>query len=69
MNANQYMSAIRISTEAAIRGGRVSLPEIIGCLELAKINVDRQAFQASQNQPPAEKPRIIVPPPVAPGEQ
>ena len=63
------MSAIRLSTEAAIRGGKISLPEIIGCLELAKINVDRQAYLASQNQPPAEPSRIIVPPPVAPGEQ
>jgi hypothetical protein len=49
MDAKQYNAAIKLSTVAAIKAG-VSLPEIIGTLELAKINTERMAFTQAMKQ-------------------
>lgn len=49
MTAQQYNTALRVSTEAAMKGG-LSLPEIIGLLELAKINAGRLVYQHAMNQ-------------------
>ena len=67
MTAQQYTTALRVSTEAAMKGG-LSLPEIIGMLELAKINVERMAYQHAMNQ--VDHNNIVrvatMPPPGAP---
>ena len=44
MTTQNYMAAIRTSTIAALNSG-LSLPEIIGCLELAKLNTERMAYE------------------------
>lgn len=51
MNANEYAGAIKLSTLAAMKSG-LTLPEIIGTLELAKINVERMAYQRAMSAPP-----------------
>ncbi len=66
MTAQQYNTALRVSTEAAMKGG-LSLPEIIGMLELAKINVERMAYQHAMNQVSSNIVRVNAnPPPGAP---
>ena len=67
MTAQQYNTALRVSTEAAMKGN-LSLPEIIGLLELAKINAERMAYQHAVNQ--VDHKNIVrvaaMPPPGAP---
>lgn len=66
MTDQQYNTALRVSTEAAMKGG-LSLPEIIGMLELAKINVERMAYQHAMNQVDKNIVRVAaMPPPGAP---
>ena len=50
MTAKQYHSAIMLSTQAVMQGGQASLPEIIGILEMAKINAERQAYERHKEQ-------------------
>lgn len=64
MNAKEYSTAIRLSTIAAMKSG-LTLPEIIGTLELAKINTERMAYERAMKQPPALPeivPASILPP-------
>ena len=42
-----------------MKSGECSLPEILGCLELTKINAERQAFTHAQTEAGAQKPRIL----------
>lgn len=65
MTAQQYNTALRVSTAAAMKGG-LSLPEIVGMLELAKINVERMAYQHAMNQVGKNIVRVATMPP--PGE-
>lgn len=58
MTAQKFHAAIMLSTRAALQSGQVSLPEIVGILEIAKINAERQAYERhkdSQSQPAAPK--------------
>lgn len=48
MDAKQYHSAITLSTAAALKNPQISLPEIIGVLEMTKLNVERSAYQQAQ---------------------
>lgn len=57
MTSQQYNTALRVSTQAAMQAG-LSLPEIIGNLELAKINVERMAYQHAMAQ--VGKPPVIM---------
>ncbi len=62
MTAKQYDAAIKLSTMTALKSGDISLPEIIGILELAKINAERMAYQAAmdhQQMSPPPTPNII----------
>ncbi len=62
MTAQQYDSAIKLSTMTAMKSGGISLPEIIGILELAKINAERMAYAAAMDHQKAtapEAPNII----------
>lgn len=43
------MAGIKLATMAAIKGGKCSLPEIIGNLHLCIINVDRMAYESSKS--------------------
>ena len=45
MNAKQYHAAIDLSTAAALKSGKISLPEILGILQLAGINAERAAYR------------------------
>lgn len=45
MNGKQYSAALQLSTEAALKSKDISLPEIIGELHLAIIQVERLAYQ------------------------
>lgn len=63
MDAKQYGAAIKLSTVAAMKDG-LTLPEIIGTLELAKINIERMAYEravkhAQQQSPDMKSPDII----------
>lgn len=68
MNLKQYSTALEVSTKAAFQGG-MNLPEIMGCLELCKISVERMAFNAHMKQMATTQPPNIssVPPSVPPG--
>jgi hypothetical protein len=45
MNGKQFETAIRVSTEAALKSGEMTLPEIAGTLLLAAIQADRLCYQ------------------------
>ena len=69
MDAKKYMAALSLSTMAALKSGQISLPEIIGCLELTKLNTERTAFQHAMQQH-GDKAQIIaasIMPPNLPG--
>lgn len=63
MTAQKYNSAIRLTTMAAMKGG-LSIPEVIGVLELAKANVVQVGI-SKLAQPESEIVRVN--PPVPPG--
>lgn len=44
------MTALRVSTAAAMKSGQCSLPEILGCLEMTKINAERLAFEHAKKE-------------------
>lgn len=50
MNGKQYSAALQLSTEAALKSKDISLPEIIGELHLAIIQVERLAYQHAVSQ-------------------
>lgn len=62
MNAKRYHAAIMLSTQAAMQSGQVSLPEVIGILEIAKLNAERQAYERNRDQKAIVRPPTIVPP-------
>lgn len=64
MNALQYSQGIRLTTLAAMKSG-VTLPEIIGVLEIAKQNVmdnAKAAKAAAEDGAKIERVPAIVPP-------
>lgn len=69
MTSQQFNSALRVSVSAAMKAG-LSLPDIIGNLELAKINVERLAYQHALAQLPANLARVerLTPPGETPGQ-
>lgn len=77
MNAKQLDAAIKLSVSTALSSGKCSLPEIIGTLELAKINAERLAYnnylahQKEQASSIVPIPNRILPPngasPIEPG--
>lgn len=62
MNAKQYLAGLQLATDAALRGNQMSLPEIMGCLNLMAIQVERKAFTHAQ----VMNARAVMEPP-APG--
>ena len=63
MTAQKYNSAIRLTTLAAMKAG-LSIPEVIGVLEMAKANV----IQIGISKMAQEESKILhVPAPVPPG--
>jgi hypothetical protein len=65
MNGQQYSAAIRVSTEAALKSGKISLQEIIGTLQLAIINTERVCYQHAikvHEQQAQETTNLILPP-------
>jgi hypothetical protein len=65
MNAKQYEAALRVSTEAALRSGEISLPEILGHLQLAAINAERACYQhavAQRLKEEQETVNLVLPP-------
>lgn len=68
MTGPEYMHAVRLSTMAAIKGG-VSLPEMVGVLEIAKQNVMRNAEKMAEDkeQSGIKRPNIFLPPGGLPG--
>lgn len=64
MNALQYSQGIRLTTLAAMKSG-VTLPEIVGVLEIAKQNVldnAKAAKAAAEDAAKIERVPAIVPP-------
>lgn len=61
MNALQYSQGIRLTTLAAMKSG-VTLPEIVGVLEIAKQNVLDNAKAAAVDTSNIERVPAIVPP-------
>lgn len=61
MNALQYSQGIRLTTLAAMKSG-VTLPEIVGVLEIAKQNVLDNAKAAAVDTSKIERVPAIVPP-------
>lgn len=59
MNAKKLHTAISVSVAAALKSKEISLPEIIGILEMTKINVERQAFTHAMNHD-QEQTRIVT---------
>lgn len=69
MNARQYDAALQLSTEAALKGGQISLPEIIGSLHLVIIQTERIAYQHAiaqrlreEGREATETTNLIIPP-------
>lgn len=61
MNAQEYSNGIRMTTMAAIKSG-VTLPEIVGVLEIAKQNVFDNAKKAAGEQSAIKRVPPILPP-------
>ena len=62
MNAQKYLAALQMTTDAAMKSG-MSLPEIVGCLHLMAIQVERKAFHDAQ----ITNARAVIEPP--PGDR
>lgn len=60
MTPQSYMAAVNLSTQAGMRSGLTAV-ELIGVLELVKINIERQAYRQSvaaalgKQQPPQQQ--------------
>lgn len=67
MNAKQFNDLIGNNVEAALNSNEISLPEIVGILEIAKINAERLAYNTMLMHQANEQPRILpsstLPPP------
>ena len=50
MNSRQYYEAVMSVTEAAMKGGLVSNPELFGVLEMVKFNADRLEQEKRKEQ-------------------
>ena len=55
------MGSLSVTVMAALKSKDISLPEIIGCLEMTKINAERQAFQHAQIHSAQQAMSKIVP--------
>lgn len=65
MNAKQFHAAIDLSTAAALKSGKISLPEIVGILHMAALNAERTAYQHAMQQmanEAVETTKLVLPP-------
>ena len=63
MTNAEYNDALRLITMRALQAGKMDVAQIIGSLEIAKLNVDRMMIAKLQSQQATGIVPAILPPP------